>query len=104
MLPTPALYLQPGTRCSQRQCPTAGGEPDTYLRLHNMREARPSPRRVVGCTLAPHPRLAVMSSPPGPPITLGNIRDLGVRSLAVTCELCHHEAVLPGPTRCSSAP
>jgi hypothetical protein len=25
---------------------------------------------------------------------LGNMRSLGVRSLAVTCELCHHEAVL----------
>ena len=28
-------------------------------------------------------------------MTLGNMRDLGVRSLAVTCELCHHRAVLP---------
>ena len=28
-------------------------------------------------------------------MTLGNMRELGVRSLAVTCELCHHEAVLP---------
>ena len=27
-------------------------------------------------------------------MTLGNMRALGVRSLAVTCELCHHEAVL----------
>ena len=27
-------------------------------------------------------------------MTLGNVRSLGVRSLAVTCELCHHEAVL----------
>ena len=27
-------------------------------------------------------------------MTLGNMRELGVRSLAVTCELCHHEAVL----------
>jgi hypothetical protein len=35
-----------------------------------------------------------MPSPPGPPMTLGNMRELGVRSLAVTCELCHHEAVL----------
>ena len=38
---------------------------------------------------------AIMPSPPGPPMTLGNMRELGVRSLAVTCELCHHEAVLP---------
>jgi hypothetical protein len=29
------------------------------------------------------------------PMTLGNMRSLGVHSLAVTCELCHHEAVLP---------
>jgi hypothetical protein len=28
------------------------------------------------------------------PMTLGNMRGLGVRSLAVTCELCRHEAVL----------
>ena len=35
-----------------------------------------------------------MPSPPGPPMTLGNMRSLGVRSLAVTCELCRHEAVL----------
>jgi hypothetical protein len=25
---------------------------------------------------------------------LGNMRELGVQSLVVTCELCHHEAVL----------
>ena len=40
-------------------------------------------------------QLAVMPSAPGPPMTLGNMRELGVRSLFVTCELCHHEAVLP---------
>jgi hypothetical protein len=28
-------------------------------------------------------------------LTLGNMRSLGVRSLTVTCEVCHHEAVLP---------
>ena len=28
-------------------------------------------------------------------MTLGNMRELGVRSLAVTCDLCHHRAVLP---------
>ena len=28
-------------------------------------------------------------------MTLGNMRELGVRSLFVTCELCHHVAVLP---------
>ena len=27
-------------------------------------------------------------------MTLGNMRELGVRSLAVTCVLCHHEAIL----------
>ena len=27
-------------------------------------------------------------------MTLGNMRSLGVRSLAVTCGLCHHEAIL----------
>jgi hypothetical protein len=27
-------------------------------------------------------------------MTLGNMRSLGVRSLFVTCELCHHAAVL----------
>jgi hypothetical protein len=30
----------------------------------------------------------------GPPMTLGNMRANGVRSLAVSCHLCHHEAVL----------
>lgn len=29
------------------------------------------------------------------PQTLGNMRELGVRSLAAPCELYHHEAVLP---------
>ena len=28
-------------------------------------------------------------------MTLGNMRANGVRSLSVTCEICHHEAVLP---------
>jgi hypothetical protein len=27
-------------------------------------------------------------------MTLGNMRSLGVRSLGVSCELCHHAAVL----------
>jgi hypothetical protein len=30
----------------------------------------------------------------GPPMTLGNMRENGVRSLAVYCLLCHHRAVL----------
>ena len=30
----------------------------------------------------------------GPPMTLGNMRHHGVRSLAVSCHLCHHAAVL----------
>jgi hypothetical protein len=28
------------------------------------------------------------------PMTLGNMRQLGVRSLPVSCWLCHHQAVL----------
>jgi hypothetical protein len=28
------------------------------------------------------------------PMTLGNMRANGVRSLAVSCHLCHHEAVI----------
>jgi hypothetical protein len=36
----------------------------------------------------------MVKSEPGPPMTLGNMRSLGVRSLAVSCELCHHTAVL----------
>ena len=36
--------------------------------------------------------MAVTLSVPGPPMTLGNMRSLGVRSLAVMCELCHHKA------------
>jgi hypothetical protein len=30
----------------------------------------------------------------GPPMTMRNMRDNGVRSLSVTCSLCHHTAVL----------
>jgi len=33
-----------------------------------------------------------MPSLPGLLMTVCNLRELGVRSLAVTCELCHHEA------------
>jgi hypothetical protein len=33
-------------------------------------------------------------SPAGDPMTLGNMRANGVRSLAVSCHLCHHQAVL----------
>jgi hypothetical protein len=29
------------------------------------------------------------------PMSLGNMRSLGVRSLDVSCELCHHAAILP---------
>jgi hypothetical protein len=29
-----------------------------------------------------------------PPMTLANMRESGVRSLAVTCHLCHHEALM----------
>lgn len=31
----------------------------------------------------------------GPPMTLGNMRANGVRSLDVSCSTCHHRAVLP---------
>jgi hypothetical protein len=30
----------------------------------------------------------------GPPMTLGNMRENGMRSLAVYCWACHHQAVL----------
>jgi hypothetical protein len=30
----------------------------------------------------------------GPPMTLANMRENGVRSLSITCELCRHEAVM----------
>jgi hypothetical protein len=30
----------------------------------------------------------------GPPMTLANMRENGVRSLSVTCHLCHHAAVI----------
>ena len=39
------------------------------------------------------------------PMTLGNMRRLGVRSLAVSCSICHHEAIMsaepwPDESRC----
>jgi hypothetical protein len=30
----------------------------------------------------------------GPPMTLRNMRENGVRSISITCHLCHHAAVL----------
>jgi hypothetical protein len=33
-------------------------------------------------------------SPPGEPMTLGNMRENGVRSLDVSCWNCHHRAIL----------
>jgi hypothetical protein len=30
----------------------------------------------------------------GPSMDLANMRSLGVRSVAVTCDLCHHAAVM----------
>jgi hypothetical protein len=30
----------------------------------------------------------------GPPMDLANMRARGVRSLSITCELCHHAAVM----------
>jgi hypothetical protein len=35
-----------------------------------------------------------LRSPPGDPMTLGNMRENGVRSLAVSCWQCHHRAIL----------
>jgi hypothetical protein len=49
----------------------------------------PAPAWATLVTMGKQPR-----SQPGPPMTLGNMRSLGVRSLAVSCELCHHAAVL----------
>jgi hypothetical protein len=37
-------------------------------------------------------------------MTLGNMRSLGVRSLAVSCELCHHAAVLSAEPRPDHVP
>jgi hypothetical protein len=34
----------------------------------------------------------------GPPMTLGNMRANGVRSLDVCCWLCHHRAILSAET------
>ena len=55
----------------------------------------PPPRRQIG---SPGDGQALPPPPPfrlSRPMTLGNMRELGVRSLAVTCEMCHHEVVLP---------
>lgn len=38
--------------------------------------------------------MSTRDPPPSRPMTLGNRRANGVRSLSVTCDLCHHEAVL----------
>ena len=45
------------------------------------------------------------------PMTLGNMHEPGLQSLAMTCEVCHHEAGLPAdgwtdevPIPCVSAP
>ena len=41
------------------------------------------------------PASAAGSPEHGVPLTLGNMRERARVKLAVTCELCHHEAVLP---------
>jgi hypothetical protein len=40
--------------------------------------------------------MAMTKQPHGPPMTLGNVRELGVRGLAVSClnHACRHEAVI----------
>jgi hypothetical protein len=50
---------------------------------------RPPTRRGILTGMSTRPR-----STAGPPMTLGNMRANGVRSLDVSCHLCHHEAVL----------
>jgi hypothetical protein len=40
----------------------------------------------------------------GPPMTLANMRAQGVHSLAVTCELCRHAAVLSADTWADDVP
>jgi hypothetical protein len=37
------------------------------------------------------------------PMTLGSMRELGVRSLDVSCWLCHHQAVLSAELPASEA-
>jgi hypothetical protein len=36
--------------------------------------------------------LATMREKPGPPMTLGNMRQNGVRSVIATCQTCGHKA------------
>jgi hypothetical protein len=36
--------------------------------------------------------LASMRAKPGPPMTLGNMRENGVRSVIATCQACGHKA------------
>ena len=40
------------------------------------------------------PNLRTISAPPVEPMTLQNLRENGVRSLAVQCHQCGHEVVL----------
>jgi hypothetical protein len=60
--------------------------PSTVLRSASFRPPR---RRGILPGMSTRPR-----SQAGPPMTLGNMRANGVRSLAVSCHLCHHQAVL----------
>jgi hypothetical protein len=58
-----------------------------------MADGRPRPAAAVTKVPQPRPRSAA-----GPPLTLGNMRSLGVRKLAVACTLCHHQG--PARRRC----
>jgi hypothetical protein len=62
-------------------------------------EELPADRRTAPGSAAQWPALMEDQAMPtaryrGPPITPASMRAQGVRSLSVTCELCHHAAVL----------
>lgn len=92
-----ALWVIRVVRFAMQVCSYSIGDPAAVKRS-------PSPLEAPGLSLfasePPH-SLATLTSrdrrhavPSRPANDLGNMRELGVRSLAVTCELCHHEAVL----------
>ena len=75
-----------------RMCFSRGrGTGEASFAFLRLRELHPPAGRRNKSPRPRAPRLAVMPSLPGPPMTLGNMRELGVRSLIVTCELCYHE-------------
>ena len=65
---------------------------------HGRRAFRQPRRRSILTGMSTRPR-----SPAGGPMTVGNMRANGVRSLYVSCWLCHHRAILAparGPITC----